>query len=150
MPSSLAAGAQQGQRQLTSHEVQAVLSSHVLPQLQLCHLAALACSCKTLRELVYSGDQVWCRAAAAHLNPQHPSLAGKDRAAVQSAMLRRLRARHNISAGKIGERCERQLLLLTPFLVFAEPDSQLARGFSHASAAPEHFLFIACMTMLAL
>ncbi|KAK9807242.1 hypothetical protein WJX73_001675 [Symbiochloris irregularis] len=40
--------------------------------------------------------------AAAHLNPDHPSLAGLDRAAIQRLMQHRAKAKQNISEGRTG------------------------------------------------
>ncbi|KAK9791609.1 hypothetical protein WJX73_009132 [Symbiochloris irregularis] len=83
-------GRQRCRELFASPELQSVLAIQVLPALALPDLAAAACTCKALRSLVYEQSYLWPLAAAAYLPPQHPSLTGKDRLAVQQVMQRRL------------------------------------------------------------
>ncbi|KAK9797837.1 hypothetical protein WJX73_007074 [Symbiochloris irregularis] len=95
------AGLQPEQVILTSPGIRDALICEVLPRLPAPALAALSCTCKALREVAIQQDCLWRSAATQHLPPQHPSLSGMDRSAVQSILQRRYQARCNILEGKL-------------------------------------------------
>ncbi|KAK9796698.1 hypothetical protein WJX73_003646 [Symbiochloris irregularis] len=53
-----------------------------------------------MRELTYRQESLWSETASAFLPPEHPSLSGLGRKAVQDIMQRRRRARHNVLHGQ--------------------------------------------------
>ena len=91
---------------IISSELRQALIRHLLPKVDLHALASLACTCLSLRDLVYQQAEIWHAAAAAALPPQHsfPSMA--SRAAIQAVMQRRADVKHNISTGHVGTQVE--------------------------------------------
>ena len=86
---------------INSAALQHVLAWEVLPRLSLHNLAALACSCTSLRAVAYQHDELWT-AVLLQSSCQHSTLRcpRKDRAGVQALMQRRAVARQSISSGR--------------------------------------------------
>ena len=82
-------------------ELQHVLTAYVFPQLPVHALAAIACSSRVLRDLMYAQavEHVWKGAAAQYLPSHHPSLQDLDRVDIQQLMQRRLAAVNNLEKG---------------------------------------------------
>ncbi|KAK9799339.1 hypothetical protein WJX73_007054 [Symbiochloris irregularis] len=83
--------------EIFSPELSEVFAVSMLPHLSLRSLVAVTCTCKALRDTAYLRDDPWRAAATRHLPPQHPSLAGKTREAVQRLLQQRLEARKAVS-----------------------------------------------------
>ncbi|KAK9813814.1 hypothetical protein WJX73_010613 [Symbiochloris irregularis] len=93
------AGAQLGLLAVNS-EVQQVFAAQVLPLIPVRSLAAFACTCKSFRDLAYGRKEIWASAATSFLPPQHPSVSGLPRAAVQGVMQRRASALLRLLSGE--------------------------------------------------
>lgn len=78
-----------------------LLSIHILHRLPVQALAALACSSRALRDLLYapSAQQAWATAAASCLPPDYPKLHQADRIDVQKLFERRWTAAGNLAKG---------------------------------------------------
>ncbi|KAK9805750.1 hypothetical protein WJX73_005433 [Symbiochloris irregularis] len=90
------------QRSITSTGLHDALSAYMLRFLATGELAALACTCKDMRDLAYGQDALWRSSAQGHLPANHPSIEGLDRAGVQQLMQRRADACCNLAAGRSG------------------------------------------------
>lgn len=90
---------------LLDHQLQLPLQ-HIVTLLSPDAVGRLACTCKSLRDLVYSNllDQAWwTRVAAARLGTQHPVLIAEDQpgpSILRAAMSQCARASAGIVAGK--------------------------------------------------
>lgn len=68
-------------------DLQEAMALHMVPKFDnLRDLCAFACTCKAFRSAAEMWDEPWRAFAAQTLPPQHPALAGLDRAALQAAM----------------------------------------------------------------
>ncbi|KAK9799791.1 hypothetical protein WJX73_008561 [Symbiochloris irregularis] len=94
-------GSETAKYMLTSPELQDALTFQVLPLLPLRAIAALTCTCKDFRNLIYQQDPLWRAAAENHMPARHPSLP-EDRAAIQALMQRRAGAKAKLFNGSSG------------------------------------------------
>ena len=108
-------------------EFEHILTARVFPQLPLHTLAALACSSRALRDLLYApaAQFSWRDAAACHMPRHLPSLQDMDRVGIQRLMQRRSTAVQTL-AGGAGTRLTSEI----------EGDTPERPPWSHVRAAP--------------